>query len=349
MRSALWQRGYFVVRITVLRLSTVAAFAAAAVVASPVHAEANELRIARQYGISFIQFMIMEDQRLIEKHAQRAGLGNVKVIWRQMTSAGAANDALLSGQLDLVGTGIPSVVLLWEKTRNTLGVKALVAANSVPQYLLTRNPGVKSVQDFTEKDRIAVPTVKLSGQAMLLQMAAAREFGATNWAKLDGFTVSMPHPDAAAAMVSGAGEITAHFTVPPFHYRELAKPGTRIVTTSREILGGAHSILAMVATTQFHDSNPRLVRAFLGALEEATAFVNRDKRGAAEIYIRIAKDGSDTETIFRMLNDPDNEFTITPLATMKYAEFMYQIGSIKAKPASWKDLFFPEAHELPGS
>jgi NitT/TauT family transport system substrate-binding protein len=349
MRSASWQRGYIAFRVIALRLLTAAAFAAAAAVTSPLHAEVNELRIARQYGISFIQFMVMEDQRLIEKHAQQAGLGNVKVIYRQMTSAGAANDALLSGQLDLVGTGIPSVVLLWEKTRGTLGVKALVAANSVPQYLLTRNPTVRSIQDFTDRDRIAVPTVKLSGQAMLLQMAAAREFGATNYAKLDGLTVSMPHPDAAAAMVSGAGEITAHFTVPPFHYRELAKPGIRTITTSREILGGTHSILAMVATSQFHDANPRLVRAFLGALEEATAFVNRDKRAAAEIYIRIAKDGSDIETIFRMLSDPDNEFTITPQATMKYAEFMYQIGSIKAKPASWKDLFFPEAHDLPGS
>ncbi len=317
--------------------------------ALPLHAGANELRVARQYGIGYIQFMVMEEQRLIEKHAQAAGAGEVKVVFTQLTSAGAMNDALLSGRLDLVGTGIPSVLLLWEKTRGSVGVKALAAVNSVPQYLLTRNPRVKSIRDLTDVDRIALPTVKVSGQAMLLQMAAAREYGLANYARLDRLTVSMPHPDATAAMISGVGEITAHFTVPPFHYRQLAKPGIRIVTTSREILGGPHSLFAMIATSRFHDENPRLVRAFLAALEEATAYVNRDKRAAAELYVRVAKDRSDAETIYRMLNDPDNEFTLTPLATMKYAEFMQQTGGIGAKPASWKDLFFLEAHHLPGN
>jgi NitT/TauT family transport system substrate-binding protein len=30
-------------------------------------------------------------------------------------------------------------------------------------------------------------------------------------------------------------------------------------------------------------------------------------------------------------------------------EFLHAIGSVKNKPASWKDLFFEEAHGLPGS
>src|SRR5687768_16689265 len=125
--------------------------------ALPLHAGANELRVARQYGIGYIQFMVMEEQRLIEKRAQAAGAGEVKVVFTQLTSAGAMNDALLSGRLDLVGTGIPSVLLLWEKTRGSVGVKALAAVNSVPQYLLTRNPRVKSIRDLTDVDRIALP------------------------------------------------------------------------------------------------------------------------------------------------------------------------------------------------
>jgi len=35
--------------------------------------------------------------------------------------------------------------------------------------------------------------------------------------------------------------------------------------------------------------------------------------------------------------------------TMKYAEFMARVGTIKAKPASWKDLFFPPIYSSPGS
>jgi NitT/TauT family transport system substrate-binding protein len=34
---------------------------------------------------------------------------------------------------------------------------------------------------------------------------------------------------------------------------------------------------------------------------------------------------------------------------MKYADFMFSTGSMKTKPASWKDLFFPNVHGTPGS
>jgi NitT/TauT family transport system substrate-binding protein len=34
---------------------------------------------------------------------------------------------------------------------------------------------------------------------------------------------------------------------------------------------------------------------------------------------------------------------------MKYVDFMYSIGSIKTRPDSWKDMFFPEIHDAAGS
>jgi NitT/TauT family transport system substrate-binding protein len=42
-------------------------------------------------------------------------------------------------------------------------------------------------------------------------------------------------------------------------------------------------------------------------------------------------------------------WTMAPESTLKYAEFMHAVGSIKAEPTSWKDLFFSDVHELPGS
>jgi NitT/TauT family transport system substrate-binding protein len=38
-----------------------------------------------------------------------------------------------------------------------------------------------------------------------------------------------------------------------------------------------------------------------------------------------------------------------PLETLKVAAFMAEVGTIKVKPTSWKDYFFPEAYRLPGS
>jgi NitT/TauT family transport system substrate-binding protein len=49
-----------------------------------------------------------------------------------------------------------------------------------------------------------------------------------------------------------------------------------------------------------------------------------------------------------MINAPDYAYTLMPQKVGKTADFMYKIGTIKTKPASWKDLFFPEVHGLPG-
>ena len=44
------------------------------------HAEMGEIHVSQQYGISYLPLMIMEDQKLIEKHAKAAGV-DVKVDW----------------------------------------------------------------------------------------------------------------------------------------------------------------------------------------------------------------------------------------------------------------------------
>jgi NitT/TauT family transport system substrate-binding protein len=49
------------------------------------------------------------------------------------------------------------------------------------------------------------------------------------------------------------------------------------------------------------------------------------------------------------MNDPQVEYSLMPKNIMKMVEFMHKSGAIKVVPASWKDLFFPNMHSLPGS
>ena len=49
-------------------------------------AEANTVRVAKQFGIAYMQFMVMEDQKMIEKHAKAAGLGEVTAEFNQFRS-----------------------------------------------------------------------------------------------------------------------------------------------------------------------------------------------------------------------------------------------------------------------
>src|SRR5207244_708789 len=110
---------------------------------------------------------------------------------------------------------------IWSRTRNNIGVKGVAALNSMPLYLNTINPAVKSIKDLSANDRIALPAVKVSIQAITLQMAAEKAFGPGEHGKLDPMTVSLGHSDGLAAMLSGKSEITAHFTSAPFMYQEL--------------------------------------------------------------------------------------------------------------------------------
>ena len=85
-----------------------------------------------------------------------------------------------------------------------------MAMNRQPAYLMTRNPNIKSIRDFTDNDRIALPAPKVSVQAIMLQMIAEKTFG--KFDVLDKLTVGMSHPDGTAAMLSGKLEVQSHFT-----------------------------------------------------------------------------------------------------------------------------------------
>jgi len=312
-------------------------------------AEVSELKIAEQYGISYLPLMIMEDQHLVEKYAKQAGINGLKVTWAKFAGGNVMNDALLSDSLHFAAGGVAPLVTLWAKTRDNYGVKAVAALNSMPLYLNTRNPNVKTIKDFTDKDKIALPAVKVSIQAVTLQMAAEQVFGAGQQNRLDRLTVSMSHPDGQAALLSGTSEVDSTFSSPPFQYQQLEKPGIHKVLDSYQVLGGPATFNLVWTTSKFRNDNPKVYAAFTKALDESIALINKDKKWAAQAYLRISKDKDSLDDIVKMLEDPGVKFTTTPQNTMKYADFMNKIGSIKAKPASWKDMFFPNVHGLPGS
>ncbi len=311
-------------------------------------AELNEIRIAQQYGISYLPTLIMENQKLVEKHAKAAGLDDVKVTWAQFAGANVMNDALLSGTLDIASAGASPAIIMWAKTHGE--VKLVAAMNSMPNLLNTRNPNVKSIRDLTDQDKIAVPAVKVGFQPVLLQMAAEREFGEGQAFKLDPLTVSLAHPDALVALISGKGEIDTHFASPPFAQIELKTPGVHTILNSYDVLGGPATFNVLYGSKKFHDASPKLYGAFLKAFEEATDIINRDKRAAAQTYIQLSKSKNDSlEDMLLILNDPQVIYTLAPQNITKYSDFLYKIGTIKQKPAHWKELFFPETHHLTGS
>jgi len=307
-------------------------------------AEVDTIKIGKQYGLPYIQFVIMEDQKLIEKHAKLEGLGDIKVEWATLGGPAQLNDGIISGAIDVAAVGLPNLITMWEKTRTNVKVRAIAGLNFMPLILLTRDPRIKTLKDYGEKDRIAVPSVKISMQAILLEMAAAKEFGQPNYEQLDPLTVSMGHPDAFAALNSGT-EVGSHFSSAPFQYRQLKMPGYHQVVSSYDIIG-PHSVSCISMTTKFHDGNPRMVAALLGAMKEATAWIKSDKKAAAEAYLRVTKDKMPVEELMAMLDDPNIVITIVPKGADKISEFLAKVGRVKGKPDRWEDYYFGDVDKL---
>ena len=228
-------------------------------------------------------------------------------------------------------------------------MRGISALSSQPFLLNTRSDNIKSIADLKDSDRIAVPAVKVSVQAVALQMAAAKLHGQTNFGKLDPLTVSMSPPDATIALLSGSGEINCVFSVPPFQQQQLEKPGMRTILNSFDIMDGPHTFTVAWTSARFRDKNPALYKALIAALKEATDIVDKDRAKAAGYWIEDVKSKLPLDKVTAVISGPQVRWTMAPENAMKFAAFMPSVGSLKEAPKSWKDLFFPEIHDLNGS
>jgi NitT/TauT family transport system substrate-binding protein len=317
--------------------SLLCGFAAAA----PVHAEGT-ISIARQFGVVYALLNIAEDQKLIEKHGKKNGV-EIKVDWKQLSGGAAVNDALLSGAVDIAGAGVGPLLTIWDRTSGRQNVKGVASLGSFPYYLVSTNPKVKTIADFTEKDRIALPAVTVSVQSRILQYAAAKQWGEKEFARLDKFTQTLPHPDAAAALIAGGTEINAHFGNPPFQEQELAgNPNAHIVLNSYDVLGGPSSATVLYATEKFRNDNPKTYRAFTAALAEAAQYATSNPEGATDAFLRVSKSKIDRALVLKVFKNPEVKFSVEPQNTLGLAQFLYRVGAIKKQPATWRDYFFED-------
>ena len=309
----------------------------------------SEISITRQPGILYLPSHVMEKQQLIEKEAAKLGVPNLKVNWASLSGGGAQTDALLAGNVDIVNTGVGNLLLLWDRTKG--GVKGIVANSALPLTLVTRNPNIKTLKDYTSNDRIAVPTLKVSTQAILLQMASEKTFGPDQMTKLDANAVQLGHPDAAIMMANPQGEVTSHFAAPPFQYYELKNvKGAHVVLSSPDIIGGPLTQSQFFTTTKFAEANPKVVAAIKSATFVAIDFIKNNTPEAVAIYREVTKDKMSAEEILEMLKQPGMmDWIAAPQGTMKFATHLHKVGTLKTMPTAWTDYYLPITADLPGN
>jgi NitT/TauT family transport system substrate-binding protein len=322
------------------------AAALAAAVVSPV--SAAELRLARTVELAQLPLVVAERQHLIEKAAAARGVDGLVVHWLDPGRAGGLAQ-LAAGKADLAVAEPGAFLAARERAAGTpAALAALAAVSRAPYVLVARDPGLRTIRDFRDGDRIAVPG-KSSGPALMLEMAASREWGIGEFARLDRFVVVRSDPEAAFQLRSGQGEVTAHFSRSPYSDDELANPALHRVMDSFDI-AGPHSAALVVAPAAWCAANPALAAAVVAALQQADRFIADQRGAAAELFAAAAKDQvAVVEDLSDMIGDPDVAYSAAPAGVLGLADFLAATGRLAGKPGGWAELACAAGRELAGN
>jgi NitT/TauT family transport system substrate-binding protein len=251
-------------------------------VAGPARAEVNEVRIGIQFGLIYLPVVVAEAQGFFAEEAKKAGLPDLKLTVQRFSGSPAITDAVLSGNVDIGAFGTPGLLIAWEKSKGHQDVAGLAALGANAFVLETNKPQIKTLADFGDDDQIAVPATT-SPQAVVMRMAAEKTFG--DYRRLDKLLVSMPHPDATAALLSGR-IIAGYVATAPFIGVLRRSDKIHVVITSKDILGEEMTGVALGAAKKFVDANPKVAQVVIAAVEDSMGFIASDPSKAADIYIQ---------------------------------------------------------------
>lgn len=294
----------------------------------------QKLRIAMQYGLAYAPVQIMQEKKIIEKY-----LPGASITWKEMGTGPVIRDAMVTGEIDIGFMGISPFLIGWDKGAEW---KIAAASGSQPLGLVTYKKDIKTIADFTAQDRIATPAVA-SIQHILLSMEAEKQRGSAH--AFDQMMISIAHPDATTSLL-GKKDVTAHFSSPPFLFKELADPDVHQVISGEDAFGSEFTFIFGVAGNQFHDSNPMAYAAFIAAFNEAIAFINNHPRDAAKL---LAPRYNMSETdCYKYLTADGTNYCSTPYGIMGFAEFMHKAGYISRMPANLSEISFENVQAAVG-
>jgi NitT/TauT family transport system substrate-binding protein len=313
-------------------------------------AEASTVRIGQPYGLVYLPSYVAVDRHMIEERAAAAGLGPIKVTLTRLASGPAGSDMILAGDADLAMGGFGPALTLWDKTRGAQKVRGMMPLDSSPMFVVSTDPRIHSLKDFTDKDRIAVSAIKVTDQAITLEMAAAKQWGWDQRFRLDPLTVSMSNPDGQAALLGGLSEVRNHATIIPFSTAELESGKAHLVMTSDDVMEPGATATVVYTSALFHDANPKLYAATAQAFEDAIDWINANPHEAAAIYLAREPNKKGIDWVEKMIRNPKLiRYSSTPRGMQAHADFMYKVGTLKHKPDSWKDMFWENMAGKDGS
>ncbi|MFC4626344.1 ABC transporter substrate-binding protein [Daeguia caeni] len=299
-----------------------------------------------QNGLPYLNFIIAERLGLFKKHAEAVGARTDFEIVR-LGGPTALTEAVLSGNVHIAAMGMQPLLISWEKTRNNYRMGGISAYWKGTYTIYANDPAIKSIADIRPTDKIAVPG-PTSSQAVILRRAAEKTFGPGNANRFDQQLVTLPHPDAVAALTTG-NTVQVYFATSPFAEVLSRAPNVHVIGSSVEFNPKDMTNGVTAGLEQFVSDNPLTIKAFLAALQEADAFIPNNIEKTAEIYFAAEPSKVSDEQKIEIIRNNAHEYTIIPNGVIETANFIHALGQLKAVPATWQDVFFPPINQGEGS
>jgi len=295
------------------------------------NSKVSSISIAEQFGLAYAPLQVMKELKLLEKN-----LLGVEVTWRQLGNTAAIREAMVSKEVDIGFMAIPPFLIGWDKGMEW---KIFSGLSKSPVALVVNNPNVKSIKDFTDKDRIAVPQPG-SVQHILLSMACERAFGDPK--KLDNQLITLAHPDGMNALLA-KNDITAHFTTPPYLTKELEAEGMHQILSGSEAMGKDFTFIVGVSTSDFRDKSTKEYKALIKSLNEAMEYMEQNK---AETQLLLSRTYEMSEADMKKYMSLEGvSYDNSVAGVNEFAEFMKRSGYISKVPQSinevlWEDVYY---------
>ena len=291
--------------------------------------EISKIAIAEQFGLAYAPLQLMKEMKLLEKN-----LPGIEVGWKQLGNTTAIREAMLAGEIDAGFMAIPPFLIGWDKGMEW---KIACGLSACPVDLVTNRDDIKSIEDFSKNDRIALPQPG-SVQHILLSMACEKVFGDSH--RLDDQLVTLAHPDGMNALLSGT-EITAHFTAPPYLFKELEVKGVHRILEGKEAMGTDFTFIVGVTSNKFYNDSPKVYKAFIKSIKEAVEFIEAEPEKAASM-LAVVYD-MDKEELLKYLTWDGMGYGLSIKGLSEFSNFMKRNGYISRIPERMSDVFLEDA------
>ncbi len=300
-------------------------------------AKKTEVRIAYFPNITHTQALVMKNQKTLENKWK----DRCEVSWTSFNAGPAEIEALFAGEIDLGYIGpVPAVSA---NVKSNGDIKIISNVTNAGAVLLTgKDTNINSIKDLAGK-KVAVPQLGNTQHLCLLSLLTDNGLKTTD--KGGDVTVSASS-NADILNLMDNGSVDAALVPEPW--------GTTIEKTcNADVLldydkvfwEGNYPVAVVVASSDFMDEHPDLVKDFLKAHEDASLFINDNAEKSQEIVNKEIESTTgkslEADVIKGAFNRIKVDTNLNHEAIMKFADLSKAEGFITDVPEE-KDVFKTE-------